>query len=161
MTLLPKKRLCWNCEGNVSLSEETCPYCGVSVIPASLDGTNHGLTPPYQMGAAKENLVPRSPYALNAETPTVKAEEDVKEISTEELEDSDVPVDEFKNILLALLLLLAGSMFFLFGLTLALFSRNGVFTLQWDSSYWFLYSILSMPLLFFGWRALLKLDEEK
>lgn len=165
MTVMPKKKLCWNCEGSVSVAEETCPYCGVSVIPASLDGTTHGLNPPYQMNqmsGVKENVVPRSPFAVTQEAQDEKEEGDVaKEADKEELEDSEVPVDDFKNILLSLILLLAGSMFFLFSLTLALFSQGGIFTLQWNSGYWYIYSLLSLPLLFFGWRALLKLDEDK
>lgn len=157
MTAIPKKKLCWNCEGSVSLSEEICPYCGVSVVPASLEGVGHSLSPPYQMNAAQENTIPRSPYLPDDD----EDKEDASKKTLVDIDESDVPVDEFKNILLALLLLLSGSMFFLFGLTLVLFSHNNVFTLQWDSSFWFFYSLLSLPLLFFGWRALLKLDQEK
>ncbi|MBA3815778.1 MAG: hypothetical protein H0X29_04515 [Parachlamydiaceae bacterium] len=155
MAVIQKKKLCWNCEGNVSLADETCPYCGVSVIPASLDGPSHSHSPPYQMGEVQESAIPLPPY--NSGQKNELASEGIEE---EVKGEQDLSVNEFKNILLSLLLLLAGSMFFLFGLTLVLFSHNGVFTLQWDGSFWFIYSLLSIPLLFFGWRALLKLDSD-
>jgi hypothetical protein len=28
-----KKKMCWNCEGNISLEEDVCPYCRASIIP--------------------------------------------------------------------------------------------------------------------------------
>lgn len=32
-----KKRMCWNCEGNIPLQEEVCPYCRASVLPIQSD----------------------------------------------------------------------------------------------------------------------------
>lgn len=154
MAVTQKKKLCWNCEGNVSVEDEACPYCGVSVIPASLEGVSHSHTPPYQMGSVQENVIPMPPYSSGSKQESKEDNEEGEGNS----EEDEVSVDEFKNIVISLLLLLAGSMFFLFGLTLALFSHNGVFTLQWNGSYWYVYSILAVPLLLFGWRALLKLD---
>ena len=60
MNKTAKKRLCWNCEGSVSLEAETCPYCGVSVIPATLENINAGFTPSYRLGAAQDSAIPRS-----------------------------------------------------------------------------------------------------
>lgn len=155
MNKTPKNKLCWNCEASVSVTAEVCPYCGVSVVPATLDGTGHVL--PYKMSSANDKAIPPPPYAQEDQ----EDKDESAEQSSEDDEEVDVPVDQFKNILLALLLLLGGSIFFLFGLMLVLFSQNGTFTLQWDSSYWYIYSALSLPLLFIGWRVLLKLDEEK
>lgn len=28
-----KRKMCWNCEGNISLEEDVCPYCRASIIP--------------------------------------------------------------------------------------------------------------------------------
>ena len=71
---------------------------------------------------------------------------------------SEMPLDSFKSSLMATTLLLAGSVFFLFGLVLALFSHQGVLTLQWDGSIWYVYSALSVPLLIIGWRSLMKIS---
>lgn len=159
MAVTQKKKLCWNCEGNVSLDDENCPYCGVSVIPASLEIPNLHA-PPYQMGHIQENVIPRAPYKSEEHLDsTNEAHADKSKEEGEDIEDTSI--NEFKNILLSLLFLLTGSLFFLFGLTLMLFSHNGLFTLQWNGTMWYIYSLLSIPLLFFGWRALLKLDMDK
>ena len=69
-----KQRLCWNCEGSVAMTDETCPFCGVSVVPATLDdGSNAGFIPPYQMGGV-ENRVPLSPYAAHSVEEPAEAE---------------------------------------------------------------------------------------
>jgi len=156
MTQQPKKRLCWNCEGNVSINEETCPYCGVSVIPASLDGSKDTFAPPYSLEASTEAIIPPPPYAALDHAPVnASAKEAVQEENSTDTDDSFV---EFKKVLIALMLLLTGSVFFLFGLVLALFSNQGVFTLQWNGTLWFIYSGLSLPLLLCGWRALTKIE---
>ncbi len=150
-----KKRLCWNCEGSVSLEAETCPYCGVSVVPATLENVNVGFMPSYRMGEVQDSAIPRSPYEDDEAEPG--QQEPGQEIS-KELEEDEPAFDEFQRTLLATVLLLTGSVFFLFGLALMLFSHNGVLSLQWDSSLWFVYTALAVPLLFFGGRYLSKLD---
>lgn len=29
-----KRKMCWNCEGNIAFEEEICPYCRASIIPS-------------------------------------------------------------------------------------------------------------------------------
>jgi hypothetical protein len=161
--------MCWNCEGRVSVKEETCPYCGVSVVPASLDGSDEAMPSPFQAlfsNYQTENSsdIPASPYAMvhsmddghhDHENAKVQSE------TEEEEEFSENSLEGFKKGFLAILFLLGGSMLFLFALSLALFSHQGVFTLSWDATLWFVYGGLSLPLLFLGWRLLSQLDEEK
>lgn len=154
-----KKRLCWNCEGSVGIDAESCPYCGVSVVPASLDsgGTGTSFMPSYTMGSAPDNTIPRSPYS--AKETNEEAEEAPKITSQED--ESTAPLDEFQNTLMATILLLTGSVFLLFSLALVLFAHDGVLTLQWDGSLWYLYALLALPLLFLGWRYFSKLDRDR
>ena len=154
MTKAPKKRLCWNCEGNVSVDAETCPFCGVSVVPASLDGSTHNFIPPYTPQNSQGNEIPRSFYAPEEES----FKKQMGETVVKDEGEAEPSLDEFKKVVQAVTLLLAGSVFFLFSVALALFSTNWVFILQWDATIWFVYTILSLPLLFFGWKALMKLD---
>lgn len=149
-----KKRLCWNCEGSVSIAEETCPFCGVSVVPAFLEGTNNSFAPPYAMGNSQSASIPRSPYDAEPEA------KDLLETAArvKESEEDEPATDEFKRVMIAVTLLLSGSVFFMFGIVLALFSHDGLLTLQWDGAYWYIYTALAIPLFFFGWRSLSKLD---
>ena len=155
MNAIPKKKLCWNCEGNVSVAEENCPYCGVSVRPPSLEGVSNNFTPPYQMAhTAKNQTIPPSPYA-----PQIHEESKIEEEKENNQVSSSLPTGEFKNVLIPMLFLLAGSVFFLFGMVLLLFSQNGLFKLSWNGNLWYLYLLVSVPLLFIGWMALQKLKE--
>ena len=148
-----KKRVCWNCEGSVSLNEEVCPFCGVSVIPASLDGTDHGFVPPYMPHSLKGTEAAHpSPYRP-------WNEESVKETSKEVEEEPKLGTDDFKKVVASTTLLLAGSVFFLFGLALVLFSTDGTFSLKWDGSLWYVYLIFSVPLIYFGWKYLMEIDD--
>lgn len=163
----PKTRMCWNCEGRVLLKEETCTYCGVSVVPASLDGSDEAIPSPFQALFSNNQTeissdIPPSPYmsSNDEDEPYQKHTTQGHESEDEENEDDIEPSNGFKRGFLAILFLLGGSMLFLFGLTLALFSHKGIFTLSWDATLWFIYGGLSLPLLFLGWRLLSQLEEE-
>ena len=147
-----KKRLCWNCEGSVSLNAETCPFCGVSVIPATLDGTSNIFTPPYALHVNNGNGIHRSQYDFLAKEEGESHPKDSSEV-VEELSLSD-----FKTVAVSITLLLTGSVFFLFGLVLFLFSTEGTFSLRWEGEFWYIYQLLSIPLIYFGWKALMKID---
>jgi hypothetical protein len=149
-----KKKLCWNCEGNVSVEAENCPYCAVYLSPSgSSDKDLH--SPPYGKNQTETSSeIPASPFASQDVAPSEATKNDLSENSGEGFE-------LMKNIIQPLLLLLAGSVFFIFGLALLLFSHNGVFTLRWNGSYWFFYLLLGIPMLFFGWLSLQQLSEEE
>jgi hypothetical protein len=159
MNKIVKTKLCWNCEGIVALTAENCPYCGVSVVPASLDGKPASFSPPYRMGSsqpvdAESMSIPSSPYAFGA---LKKAEEESEAVQSEL---PDEAVSNLKAAMLALLCLLSGSTLLLFGGVLALFSQNGVLTLQWNSSYWFVYLGGALLLLLLGWMSFRSVNED-
>lgn len=142
-----KTKLCWNCEGRVAFTEENCTYCGVYLSPTPIGNEEEDddiPPPPYRMDGARE--VPPAPYQTE-EIVTAKA----------------LPADAeqgMKTVLMPLSLLLSGSIFFLFGLVLFLFSSaNGVFTLQWNGELWSLYFFVGVLMLFFGWRTLRHIED--
>ena len=53
-----------------------------------------------------------------------------------------------------LLFLSVGMHLLTLGLILFFFSDQGKLTLEWNSYYWFVYCLLSTPLLMFGWKLL-------
>lgn len=172
------KRLCWNCDGGISPHFEHCPYCGVSVaLPADtheatkdpafsfppknltsmnpIDEQSSYLGHPFQKAFSDERIPP-SPYANSTQKPVT--DEEWKQA----MESEETPPDEFeepsssshKGEMIALLLLLPGVVFFLFGLVLLLFSHNGVLTLQWNQSFAYFYFLGALPLLILGWKSL-------
>lgn len=149
MMATPKTKLCWNCEGSAPVEEENCPYCGVYLGPGSESDEGDLLAPPYRIHDQQtEEDILDSPYAPEEEP---------------ELRDYEQPEEEegdMQSTITPLLLLLGGAVFLLFGLVLALFSQHGVFTLQWNGEYWYVYLLLAVPMLFFGWRSLQTLEGE-
>jgi|688.fasta_scaffold02929_28 hypothetical protein len=143
-----KKKLCWNCEGNVLQQDSLCPYCGVSLEVSPIPGTDgkDPFLPPYRLmsGSAQEQNIPIAPY-----TPEQGEEVEENTRSSERQE----PSQDIASIAIPLSALLLGSVFVLFSFILFIFSdAHGVLTLNWNGTYWFLYLLLGLPLLYFGWK---------
>lgn len=153
MTALLKKKLCWNCEGNISRELDNCPYCGVYVH--SSETGNDGYWSPSYTPQDKLEEAPSPLYSVQEDT-------------FEALVDIPDKVSSvWKPIFLVLkkevfpvLFLMSGSIFFLFGLILFLFARESTLNLRWDGSLWPAFIVLSLPSLWIGWRLLSGLEEE-
>jgi hypothetical protein len=85
MSAVPKKKLCWNCEGNVSREIDNCPYCGVYLHAAELE-ENSSWNPSYH---SKKEEIPSPLYQIQQEP----------EIDEQERSIEDVPgnIDEISN----------------------------------------------------------------
>lgn len=145
MSTTQKKKLCWNCEGRVSFEEENCPYCSVYLGPTiDEEGKQDALAPPYQIVEDEEEQdIPESPYQLGEEQLEEKAPE------------LDEAASDLRQVVLPMGMLSAGSLFFLFGLMLLIFSdQGGTLTLSWSADYWYIYVLLALPALLFGWVSL-------
>jgi hypothetical protein len=136
MSAIPKKKLCWQCEGGVSSAEDNCPYCGVY------------LHPDHEMEASSD-----SPFAI----PLFQVNADQNDSLSHDNESFDEEHSLFHTAQ-ALCLMVVGSTLLLFAAVLGLFSTDGVFTLQWNASYWYLYALCALPLLYWGWQALVERD---
>lgn len=153
MNAKPKKKLCWNCEGATSFEEANCSYCGVYLHPSSISDSDEDedlFNPPYKLAPEDQqnSSITQSPFSLK------KSSEQSKEHteSNDELESvDDSSFSVMKNAVAPLFLLLGGSLFFIFGIALMLFSKDGMLTLHWNSDYWFLYLLVSIPMLCIGW----------
>lgn len=146
MNTKTKKKLCWNCEGNVSLEDELCPYCGVSLDVTPIAGTNiqdMQLIPPYKLSTNPvDQPIPTAPYPsqeVNEEPP---------------LEKTETYPNDVKTFAIPLALFLLGSVLILFSLILLIFSDSqGILTLNWNGNYWFIYLLIGIPLTYLGWRV--------
>lgn len=156
-----KKKLCWNCEGRVGFDEEHCPFCGVYLSPTVTndhddddDGYDDEQSPrsPYDVGGhSSEDDVPPSPFDEQEHHSHTGDEAPAKTVLASN--------EELRKVITPMGLLLAGSIFFLFGLVLLLFAKDGKFTLQWNSEYWYIYFVASLGMLFWGWRSLQVVDD--
>ena len=138
MTTKTKKKLCWNCEGDVLLTASNCPFCGVSLEVAAMEEEKKDpFAPPYKLASPK----------IEAQSPT----------PTEEEPSETDP----KSVILSFAFLLVGAALALFSLVLWLFAdKTGHLNLRWNAQYWYIYLLLSLPLLYLGWKATQKDREE-
>lgn len=158
MSAVPKKKLCWNCEGNIAKEIDNCPYCGVYVHSPDLD-ENSGWSIPYVNNSKKEEI-PSPLYQIHGENEDLESEDPLDKV--EESSPAPSMLQQFKEDILPILLLMSGSIFFLFGIVLFLFSdHHGTLTLQWNASQWPCFLLLSLPCVCFGWKYLLQLDQDE
>lgn len=133
------KRICWNCEGEVSLHLPDCPYCG-----AELSAPNSSFAPPRELG---------DPFQTAPNTGNRKIEQKEWEEALDTTPKQKVTSLPGKGDWISLILLLPGVVFALFGLLLLFFSEEGVLTLHWNKNLAFFYFLGAVPLIFLGWRA--------
>jgi hypothetical protein len=157
MTKKNDKRLCWNCEGNVSHHLAQCPYCGVDLTqPAAREESSFkGFGTPFQ--SAPRSDIPQSPYERSqtkdfAVTVTEEEWNSTLNAGKEHPKQADASLTAKKEMM-AFLLLLPGIVFFLFGLALIFFSNEGILTLRWNQDVAYFYFLGAFPLLYLGWRA--------
>lgn len=151
-----KKKLCWNCEGRVGFTDEHCSYCGVYLSPSTtVDLPEKGddtYSPPYSAGRSETGFTPQPPYQQRAD----------ESLQSEALQHAPAEeTNDMRSVVLSLSTLLTGSVFFLFGLVLLLFSRNGNLVLQWSGEYWYIYLCSGILMLLIGWRVVQRLDHEE
>lgn len=140
-----KKKICWNCEGDVPRETVNCPYCAVYLHPEDddlpLEDDEEDLSPPYQINTPPEQNFNSSSTTQNQQKPLTLA------------------FSGWKGIIIPLVSLLFGTLFLLFAFLLFIFSQNGVLTLQWNSELWIIYSAIALPLLFIGWKTLQSIED--
>lgn len=147
------KKLCWNCDGYVHIYEMQCPYCGVDLTDYACDRAKDeekSLSEAIEnVSSHVQNEISEPPYQNygHFDEPIQISEETPKEYEIKEEKD-------LENPMATLLLLLPGSVLFLLGLTMVLFSSNGFLTFEFKSKLWFVYLLGSLPLLYFGYRSL-------
>ncbi len=164
MKPVDRQKMCTSCDGRVPFEAIACPYCSsdLSKVPemevpkqdplsrnqAIQDSLTSLYAPPYK---GKKTEAPKAPppkepriiapahhggtAALPGTLPREEAEDKVG-----------------KTILISILTLSAGSVFFILGLLQIFFSEQGVLRLEWNTKYWFIYMLASLPMLYWGYR---------
>jgi hypothetical protein len=121
--------LCWNCEEAVHESASQCPYCNVAI-------DRH----PVQKASTEKITVLPKP----------------KNFAVEKHVEESEPLFGF---MISLLLMLSGSALFFLSIIIALFSKDGNFTISWSEHSWSGFFGFGLALLSFGTLFLQKLSE--
>lgn len=178
-----KTKVCWSCEGRLSDEDQRCIYCGadqkiLAPTKEEFDNSPYKLVSPEETEkpipipiykpqdteiSLKDPLQEQMQSILEKkEAPEPKEETPQIQQAVQELQVEQKPKtkhEKQKGQLASLILAMGGSTFFLFALALSLFSRDGLLTISWNSHWWPLYMCASLPMLFFSWRFMRKLED--
>ena len=156
MSLKDKVKMCPFCEGSVPFDAEDCRYCGASFIkgsskvrtPYQTEDSLAGLyDPPYSPDRSSSRFGIASPQEREEE----EEEEPLQEAKKAPLKQED---PEEGNKIGSILLLSIGGQLFTLAWLLFFFSDQGKVSLEWKSTYWPIYLVISGILLFQGWKKL-------
>lgn len=135
---------CWNCEEIVHVSASSCPYCNAALhhaktsVPASTHiPTSNSKNTNSKITQLIPTQAPLAPHDLN----------------------EPHPIPKTGPAILSLFLLLAGCNILFLGILIALFSRDGSFSLQWAEQHWPAYFGLGIALTAFGLFTLRQVEK--
>lgn len=153
-----RKKMCWNCEGSVSVKAENCPYCDAALYPDAEDPPHKEqeypspYKPPRQNNFLQQSSAPPSPFAANEKTSEVKEKDERDE------EDVEDKLSRPKEVLITMAMLMSGLVLLLFGLLLFAFSNSGYLVLRWSTAYWPIYASIGALMLCWGFYSLKNID---
>ena len=116
--------LCSNCEEIVHISASSCPYCNASLQPKNTLSSISGS---------------KITSLISSDSPV-----------TAEKHPTSQPKTDSSSAVLSLLLLLGGCNVLFLGILIALFSKEGSFSLQWPEQHWPVYFGMGIALTSFG-----------
>jgi hypothetical protein len=159
------QKMCWSCDGHVHVYELQCPFCGAELAEEEKQELKRAIEWAQEETSFQEPFFEKNSSEEREEMqkelehpPFENLIQEIEEAAVDaplRWEERETPENrDLENPLASLLLLLPGSLFFLFGLALFLFSHDGILTFKFSSKYWFIYLLGSWPVLYFGWRSL-------
>ena len=175
MKLADKQKLCHQCDGRIPLEAPICPYCASDQTPGLNKGSQEG--PLFKSQSLQDSLASlyTPPYSIkNLSTPPVEEKKEIaaapslspyKEVKSPQVSSSHglpltAETSEQKaeqNGMWSLIFTMGGGTLLLLGLLQLFLSEGGTVRLEWDSSWWFVYCLLSAPFLFFGIKKIREL----
>jgi hypothetical protein len=179
MKSVDRQKICTNCEGRISLDAQECIYCGSIAIPSQQmvppvpafdhqsiqDSLSSLYAPPYSNMSAndmkndKDKNKPR-PILRDPQDNQLHAALGKFNHSQNTTTDLNEQTEVGKSSFVPLLMLLLGGNLLIVGLLQFFFSEQGVLRLQWQSKYWFVYCLISIPVILFGYKKANDFREE-
>lgn len=148
-----RTKMCPNCEGNVAMEVSICPYCGSSLFSQNPSLPNQKTGDSVKSLSNEETLA--SLYPPPYKTKIMESVDSLEQVEENKSVEQKEDIKEFeKKSLLPTILFWVGANLLIFSLILLFFSKDGFLCLKWNSTYWYLYTLLSIPLLYFGFKGL-------
>ncbi len=186
MNQLSKTVACSNCQADVNSEATYCPFCAADLLTGSKREQEQAVqSDMFENQTLKDSLASlyKPPYSIRnqqgvgvpderEESPFIKAAPQKEDPLFQPYEATQPPPqppeeivqeeppeeDKQRGLVSPLLLLLVGTQLALLGLLILLFSKDGLVTLEWQSKHWFIYCLISAPLVFLGVRQLKRFE---
>lgn len=139
-----RRKLCWECGGEVPVEVEQCPFCGATFEVKS---------EPFYSASSEEEVDSFS----TSEPPSPLYQPIDSDAPLSEESEPSVKDQESRHQLICLCLLIPGFALLMFGIIMFFFSTEGYLTLKWDASWGMFIFALSALFIYFGARAYKKL----
>lgn len=158
MKAIDRQKACPNCSGKIPLDVGQCPYCFAQVpVESGKEASSKSspfqesskYAPPYQ---PKSSLT--SNFLVNEEK---KFFGESGSHGEEAVLDKQILKEASNKSFWPILLLSLGGNLLVLGILQFFFAEQGVVKLEMNAGYWFLFLVVSIPLLYFGLK---KLKEE-
>ncbi len=145
----PKKRqkLCHNCDGEIDIDVIVCPFCAADLREEKPEQRYSSY-----ITNVDQSYQSQPQYSESTESAADELAEEGPPVAFDE-EEADVKPSTF----LPTVLFTLGIQLCVLSLLMLLFSHKGAVILKWDARYWFVYLLISVPFLSFGYRAIKKL----
>lgn len=140
-----ERRMCWNCEGYVSIHLTQCPYCR-SFLQDPVISSNH-VTQDFQNDSELfESSHPES-HSFHFNEKQSWEEDPIKDSQ----EMTPIVEGVVKNLSKIFLFLSVG--IFIFGLSIFLFGSKEGLTLHWGKKWAHLFMLSSLPIVYWSYRS--------
>lgn len=146
-----RRKLCWECGGEVPESAEQCPFCGAAFEVESADASDTDAF--FSQSHASADYYSDSEPPRPLYQPIDEGASQEEGFSSEE----DKSDGASRQQLICLCLLIPGFALLLFGIIMFFFSQEGYLTLKWDASWGMFIFALSALFIYFGAKAYKKL----
>jgi len=153
------KKMCVFCHAQVAMEAKICPFCrGHFDQIHSQTVTEPQKKDPLGL-SEKQTIDSLYPPPYQPKMERIEEEEEVQKPIEENIRGEKVATKPV-SALLPIFLFSLGSQLLIFSLFLFFFSQEGMLVMQWNSSLWYLYSILSIGMLFGGYTLFFKEQTE-
>jgi hypothetical protein len=157
MNLKDRQKICRQCDGRIPLEAHHCPYCSTEQSGmVSMEEDSQF----YRQQSLQNSLTSlySPPYSVKHSTYTHSGKTEDSSFMKQTDQFKDVAPDkrfqssEEQTSFWPILFLSMGANLLLLGFLQLFFSENGFLRLEWETNNWFIYCLLALPLIGFGYK---------
>ncbi len=160
-----RQKICTQCDGRIPVDAAQCLYCGADTTRLSEPSSfsKHQALEESLTSLYKPQYNSKSSPPIPNQAPEPKGYEEVKKNKPAAPIPSAIPIIEekkdeegIKEAFWSIFSLSLGGLLLTISLLQLFFEDGGKLVLEWNAKYWFLYALISIPLIYVGIKNLNK-----